>query len=58
VLTKLVLVDSNIGDDGAAALASALRVNEVLTKLDLSVNYISDEGAMALASALRPSTGC
>ena len=46
VLTDLVLWDNNIGDEGAKALASALRVNGVLKTLDLRYNEIGDEGAI------------
>ena len=54
VLTNLNLFDNIIGDEGAVALASALRVNKVLMKsLVLWKNNIGDEGAKALASALR-----
>ena len=44
---------NQIGDEGAKALASALRVNEVLTELNLARNGIDAAGAVALASALR-----
>jgi len=53
VLTELNISNNKIGSEGAAALASALRVNRVLKTLDLFNNRIGDEGAKALASALR-----
>ena len=45
-----------IGDEGAAALAEALKVNTALTWLDLKDNEIGDEGAAALAEALKVNT--
>ena len=47
-----MLVNNNIGDKGAAALASALRVNEVLTELNIGGNEIGPEGAKAVGEAL------
>ena len=38
VLTELRLDENNIGDEGAAAIAEALRGNEVLTTLNLANN--------------------
>ena len=38
VPTNLDLVGNNVGDEGATALASALRVNGVLNKLNISWN--------------------
>ena len=49
MLTKLYLTDNNIGDDGAKALAEALKVNAVLTELNLNWNEIGPVGAEALA---------
>ena len=39
-LTKLNLRENSIGDEGAVAIADALRVNGVLTDLNLSGNNI------------------
>ena len=44
---------NDIGDDGAKAIAEALKVNPVLTTLDLWNNSIGPEGAMAIAEALK-----
>ena len=52
VLTNLVLRGNNIGNEGAAALASALRVNGVLTNLDVRLNAIAGEAAQQLATAV------
>ena len=51
-LKELNLYQSNIGVEGAKALADALKTNTKLTKLDLVFNKIENEGAIALASAL------
>ena len=54
VLTKLDLgLNSDIGVEGAKAIAEALKVNAVLTVLNLPVNWIGDEGAKAIAEALK-----
>jgi hypothetical protein len=55
VLTFLRLdSNKNIGDEGAKAIAEALKVNAVLTFLELHGNYkISDDGAKAIAEALK-----
>ena len=52
VLKTLNLVNSKIGDEGAAAIAKALRGNKVLTDLNLRLNNIGDKGAAALGKAL------
>ena len=44
---------NNIGDDGAKAIAEALKVNPVLTFLNLRWNDIGDNGARAIAEALK-----
>ena len=54
-ISVLILSHNKIGDDGARAIAHALRGCEVLSVLDLSGNCIGDEGARARAHALR---GC
>ena len=53
VLTCLVLEHNNIGDEGAKAIAEALKVNAVMTTLNLRVNNIGVEGAKAIAEALK-----
>jgi Ran GTPase-activating protein (RanGAP) involved in mRNA processing and transport len=47
---------SSIDDDGAIAVADALKMNTSVTKINLSWNKFSDEGATALAGALRVNT--
>ena len=49
----LILSHNKIGDDGARAIAHALRGCEVLSVLDLSGNGIQDAGAEAISEALR-----
>ena len=45
---------NSIGDDGAKAIAEALKVNPVLTELNLNGNFnIGPEGAKAIAEALK-----
>ena len=44
---------NKIGDEGANAIAEALKVNAVVTTLDLSGNNIGVEGAKAIAEALK-----
>ena len=43
----------NIGDEGAKALAAALKVNQSIQTLSFYCNYIGDVGAQALGTALR-----
>ena len=45
-----------IGDEGAKALAEALKVNATVKKLELRSCGIGDDGAAALAEALRSNT--
>ena len=45
-----------IGDEGAKALAEALKVNATVEKLDLDGCGIGDDGAAAIAEALRSNT--
>jgi hypothetical protein len=52
-LTTLDLRDNSIADDGAMAIAEALKDNTVLTTLNLSENSIGDDGAKAIAEALK-----
>ena len=56
VLTKLELSGNRIGNEGAIAIAEALKVNAVLTTLFLNDNQIGDEGAKAIAEALKSGT--
>ena len=51
-MTELWLGANKIGDEGAAALASALRVNGVLTHLDLESNNLGEEGKGAIRDAV------
>jgi Ran GTPase-activating protein 1 len=53
VLTTLILISNEIGDEGAKVIAEALKVNAVVTTLDLGTNNIGDEGAIAIAEALK-----
>ena len=54
-LKRLFLNNNQIGDDGVAALASALRGGALpaCTRIYLHRNQIGDDGVAALASALR-----
>ena len=53
-LQSVSLIDMNrIGDEGARAIAHALRGCEVLSELDLSGNVIQDAGTESLSEALR-----
>ena len=52
-MTTLYLNRNSIGDDGAKAIAEALKVNPVLTTLLLWSNNIGDDGAKAIAEALK-----
>ncbi|KAG0293601.1 hypothetical protein BGZ96_002555 [Linnemannia gamsii] len=52
-LTTLDLSFNSIEDDGAKALAKALKTNSTLTTLELSDNMIGGNGAQALAEALK-----
>ena len=55
-LTRLHLSNNQIGDEGARALADALRTNTSLTELYLQANQIGKEGTLDLAEALRTNT--
>ena len=52
-ISVLILSHNRIGDDGARAIAHALRGCEELSVLDLSGNGIQDTGTEALSEALR-----
>ena len=43
----------NMQDEGAIALAHALRRNKTILEVDLSDNCIADDGAIALAESLK-----
>ncbi|KAL0238597.1 hypothetical protein GEMRC1_013070 [Eukaryota sp. GEM-RC1] len=52
-VTELDLQENSIGNEGAIALAEALKVNSTVTQINLVVNSIGTEGAIALADALK-----
>ncbi|MDA9573948.1 hypothetical protein N9R48_03395, partial [Rickettsiales bacterium] len=52
-VTSINLMDNNIGDQGAEALAQVLEKNSTVTSINLSGNNIGDEGTEALALALK-----
>ena len=52
-LTTLNLRNNEIGDEGAARIASALECNSVLLTLDLRYNGIGQQGAAHIAAALK-----
>ena len=52
-LTSLDMTGCNVGDEGAAEFAEALKVNSTLTSLSLGANNIGKEGGNALLEALR-----
>ena len=52
----MTLASNNIGDEGAKAIADALKSNTSLTTIDLRGNNIGDEGAKAIAEALKGNT--
>ena len=58
--TRVTIVDldgnTEIGDEGAKALAEALKVNATVKTLWLKSCGIGDDGAVALAEALRSNT--
>jgi Ran GTPase-activating protein (RanGAP) involved in mRNA processing and transport len=51
-LTDLTLANNVIGDEGATAVASAVKRNGTLRRLDLSTNGIRDFGARSIADAM------
>ena len=53
----LNLWNNAIGDDGAKAIAEALKVNPVLTKLDLEYNNLGDAGRQAVRDAVKDRSG-
>ena len=49
---------NNIGDEGAEAIAEALKVNATLTKLNLEGNYnMGDAGKRAVRNAVKDRSG-
>lgn len=52
-LTSLDMTGCNVGDEGAAEFAEAIKVNSTLTSLSLGANNIGKEGGNALLEALR-----
>ena len=56
-MTTLNLGYNSIGDDGAKAIAEALKVNPVLTKLDLRYNNMGDAGKQAVRDAVKDQSG-
>jgi len=56
-VTSVDLLANSIGDDGAKAIAEALKVNAVLTKLDLEYNSMGDAGKKAVQDAVRGRSG-
>ena len=46
-----------IGDEGAKAIAEALKVNLVLTKLDLRINGLGNAGKQAVRDAVKDRSG-
>ena len=55
-LQGLLLYHNQISDEGATALAQAMKGNTTLQRLYLGNNQISDEGATALARAMKGNT--
>jgi Ran GTPase-activating protein (RanGAP) involved in mRNA processing and transport len=55
-VTNLCIGSCNIGDEGAIALAKALKDNETLLKLEIHCNLFGDEGAIAFAEMLKVNT--
>eukprot|EP01125_Pyxidicula_operculata_P003691 TRINITY_DN1493_c0_g1_i5.p2 TRINITY_DN1493_c0_g1~~TRINITY_DN1493_c0_g1_i5.p2 ORF type:complete len:2132 (-),score=469.27 TRINITY_DN1493_c0_g1_i5:6801-13196(-) len=55
-LTKLNLTKLNIGEEGAFALSSCLRENNVLRDVDVSYNKITEEGLNEILNSLSVNT--
>lgn len=53
MVRRLELNGNHIGDEGAEALAAALKAHRIITSIELSDNNIGDRGAKALARAFR-----
>ena len=56
-MTVLNLYGNSIGDDGAKAIAEALKVNPVLTKLYLWGNNMGETGEKAVRDAVKDRSG-
>ncbi len=56
-MTTLVLGGNVIGDEGAIAIAEALKVTAVLTELDLEYNRMGDAGKKAVRDAVMDRSG-
>ena len=56
-MTVLNLIGNNIGDDGAKAIAEALKVNPVLTKLNLWNNKLGEAGGKVVREAVKDRSG-
>ena len=57
-MTELHLASNNIGDNGAKAIAEALKVNRVLTKLNIQYNAsMGDAGKQAVRDAVKDRGG-
>ncbi len=48
----MILAGNEIGDEGARAIAKALKMNSTLSLINLQDNQIGDYGALAFAEAL------
>ena len=57
VVTSLYLYGNGIGDEGAIAIAEALKVNAVLTKLNLNYNSMGVAGETAVRDAVKDRSG-
>ena len=58
VLTTLNLAANDIRDEGAIAIAEALKVTAVLTKLNLELNFnMGDAGEKAVQDAVKGRSG-
>ena len=55
-VAKLGLTDNQLGPEGGASLAEALKTNTTLTELDLDYNQLGPEGGAKLAEALKTNT--
>jgi hypothetical protein len=56
-LKKLLLTNTQVNNDGAIALATALKTNKILEVLHLETNNIGPDGILAFAEAIKVNTG-
>ena len=56
-MTNLQLGGNSISEDGAKAIAEALKVNPVLTKLDLRGNDLGNAGGKVVQDAVTGRSG-